>query len=79
MDEINKKLNDINKKLDNLTEKIDILLEKNCVISDNCKKMSLHIDFINIIYDKIQYPFWNIINFSKKYLIYNNSNKIKLI
>ena len=75
MDEMNKKIIDIDKKLDDLTEKIDILLEKNCVMSDNCEKMSIHIDFINVIYDKIKYPFWNIIDVSKKYLTYNNDDK----
>jgi hypothetical protein len=71
MDEINKKINEIDKKLDNLTEKMCILLEKNDDVLYDCKKMNVHIDFVNNIYDEIQYPFWHIINNTSKYLTHD--------
>ena len=76
MDEIYNKLSNIEKKLDDLTEKIDILLKQNNDVSDDCRKMSIHIDFVNDIYHKIQYPFWNIINIANKYLTYNYNDDV---
>lgn len=76
MDEINEKVSNIDKKLDDLTEKIDILLKKNNDVSDDCRKMSVHIDFVNDIYHKIQCPIWNIINVANKYLSYDDNDDV---
>ena len=69
-EKINKLEIEINKIYDKL-EKIKFLLNNNIIPS--CSKMSSHIDFIEIIYEKLKYPIeiisnkFNYINyFSKK-------------
>tara|TARA_B100000900_G_C20285855_1_gene596022 strand:+ start:146 stop:355 length:210 start_codon:yes stop_codon:yes gene_type:complete len=50
-------LNEINTRIDHLEKKIEtlILLIENDIKPD-CKKMSSHIDFIEVIYNKLKYP-----------------------
>jgi len=49
LDLIIEELISINKKLKILNEKLEIM-------DKDCSKMSEHIDFINIIYEKLKYP-----------------------
>jgi hypothetical protein len=51
---INDKIEVINKKLDENTELIYKKIDED--ISDECKKMGSHIDFIEGVYDKMKYP-----------------------
>ncbi|MDA7464090.1 hypothetical protein N8996_04805 [Candidatus Poseidonia alphae] len=58
---INDKIEVINKKLDEnkiiLDENTELICKKiDEDISDECKKMGSHIDFIEGIYDKMKYP-----------------------
>ena len=49
LDLIIEELVSINKKLEILNEKLEIVYK-------DCSKMSDHIDFINLVYEKLKYP-----------------------
>jgi len=50
------KLDDILEKLNNIEKKLSILMEKTQENSENCQKMSNHIDFIEKVYSTLKSP-----------------------
>ena len=50
------KLDDILEKLNNIEKKLSILMEKTEENSENCQKMSNHIDFIEKVYSTLKSP-----------------------
>lgn len=49
----------VNERIDILEKKLELILEKLNSVEHGTDKMSSHIDFINNVYSKIQYPlFW---------------------
>ena len=70
-EKINEKLDDIDSNVDNLTKKIDEDLIK------ECKKMGVHIDFIETVYDNVKHPLGYICT-KVKYLTGNNETQYTL-
>ena len=49
-------LSDVIDKLEELSKKIDILIKETEKNTENCEKMSSHIDFIENVYDGLRSP-----------------------
>ena len=65
------KINILENKLNNIESKIDIILKLLQENKVDCEKMSLHIDFINKIYEKVRLPMDFICNNINNRLIKN--------
>jgi len=50
------KLDLIIEELVSINKKLEILNEKLEIVDKDCSKMSNHIDFINLVYEKLKYP-----------------------
>ena len=74
LDEIKKILIIINKNIEKNNEKLDIICKKlDEDISEECKKMSSHINFVESIYDTMKTPLNYICNTINNNVITNNA------
>ena len=77
------KISILEEKIDNIEEKIDKIYKiLNSELKEDCKKMSLHIDFIENIYSNVKSPlgyFFDTLNYlkgDKQYCIEGDNNVI---
>ena len=74
LDEIKEMLIIINKNIEKNNEKLDIICKKlDEDISEECKKMSSHINFVESIYDTMKTPLNYICNTINNNVITNNA------